>query len=354
MAESLAEGQINGKVVFQQGNIGLIKAHGKLTGDVLYLPFKDGKLYLKDIEHGGVSALTPEEEASLYQERTQLEYEAEMRHANDPFVKYDADNIAFSPDISPEMQGVMRGWKNLLFGPDVKIYFTTSANVVENLDALTGPHRKMAPTAIKIGFGVTQRVGKNEHYLIFAPSSNISRTLETVAHEMGHIHQKEAFDNATPGERDSIKAEFEAWLEDQRGNTARQLIGNLRARITGRTTKMDKDGNFPSKNLSEYWRSFSEWYADQTSRWAVSDAKPLTIVDKFFSRLARSLHAFYKSLRGQRYLPTETFRKFMDKVSANIDLTPLDVQKELEAKLTYDDVLDEIEGAFLADPTEGK
>ena len=352
VAEKLAADQVGGKVVFQQGNVGLIQAHDKNYGTVIYLPFKGGRLFLKDIKGNTFARLSSDEADLLTQERDRLAAEADAQHAANPFVKYDADNVAFSPDINPKMQEVMRGWKDLLFGPDVKIYFTTSTNVLENIDNLTGEHRKMVPPASKISLGVTQMIGKGEHYIIVKPTSNISRMLETVAHEMGHAHQIEAFNNATPEERAAIKAEYAAWVKSQKGKVARELIQSLRTRISGRGAKGALDT--PVENLSAYWTSFSEWYADQTARWAVSDAKPLTIVDKFFSRLARSLHAFYKTLRGQRYLPTETFRKFIDKVSANIDLTPLDVQEKQATSPTYDDVLDEIEGAFRADPTEGK
>jgi len=350
-AEALAQTVPLGEVVFQEGNTGLIRTNNPNNGKVMYLPFRGGVLGNTDITSYKGRLLSPGAKALLTSERDRLEQEAQDRHASEPFVQYDAEGIAFSPDIDPRMQGILRGWKKLIL-PDTKLYFSTVENAKENTRNFTGEHRRigMAATQPDIS-GITQPIGPGEHYVLFQSGPNVSKTLEVIAHEMGHIHEVEAFRQATPEERKAILAEYEKWLLSQRGKKARDLVLSLRSRIAGRNVKGALDT--PVERVPAYWTSFSEWYADQTARWAVSDAKPLTVVDKFFSRLARALHSFYKAVRAQRYLPTETFKKFIEKTTTDLDLTPFEVQEQQE-ELTYEDVLDEIEGAFAAYPEEGK
>jgi hypothetical protein len=57
----------------------------------------------------------------------------------------------------------------------------------------------------------------------------------------------------------------------------------------------------------------------------MSDEKPQSVVEKFFSRLGKAIRQFYSTLRAQKYLPTVTFRAYMSKVTANLDLTPYDL-----------------------------
>jgi hypothetical protein len=63
---------------------------------------------------------------------------------------------------------------------------------------------------------------------------------------------------------------------------------------------------------------FSEWYADQVSRWAVTDEKPVGVVEKFFARLGAALRRFYQTLKGQKYLPDETFVQYLKQVKPTI------------------------------------
>jgi hypothetical protein len=285
------------------------------------------------------------------------------------FVEYDATNLAFAPDVPLEIQGIVRGWHALLF-PDTKLYFSTFSNAADNAAKLKPQFPQIAKAAaMDNAGGLTQQTGINEHYILYRGKNNISRMLETIAHEMGHVHMKEVFEKASPEVRAELKQAYEQWLTSQKGKTGREFVESLRARIAGRTLQI-ANPNIMADDIDQqrrYWKSFSEWYADQTARWAVSDAVPLSVVDNFFSKLARSLLAFYKSARAQRFLPTETFKKFITEVSNDLDLTPLDVRQQEEAaeqapvqeavqeeEITYDDVLDEIEGAFLSDPTEGK
>lgn len=275
------------------------------------------------------------------------------------FVQYSDDGAAFSADISPEMQGVLLDWKRMLL-PGAKVYFSTYADARANAGRFGPKEKIVGREARKKGNdGVAISFNDGEHYILFEPVASKAKTLEVIAHEMGHVHEKETFRNAPPEERQALVAEHERWLEAQKGKDARGLLEALRARRMGRAVVANSDEQslaLPSEAIEKgfpeskrYWKSFSEWYADQTARWAVSDAKPTTIVEKYFSRLGKALRSFYQTLRGQKYLPTETFKKFLEKTLVDLDLTPTQAEG-----VTYDDVLNEVEGAFMADPTESK
>jgi hypothetical protein len=50
-----------------------------------------------------------------------------------------------------------------------------------------------------------------------------------------------------------------------------------------------------------YLRNFSEWFAEQTSRWITTTATPKTVVEKFFKTVADSWKQIYKKVSG--YIP---------------------------------------------------
>jgi hypothetical protein len=136
--------------------------------------------------------------------------------------------------------------------------------------------------------------------------------LETLAHELGHLHEKEAFENADTATKRMLREEHDKWVKSQTGKTAKELVTSLRAVKTAKANLGAAEGMMADE-LSAYWKSFGEWYADQVSRWAVSTEKPLTIVDKFFSRIAKALRSFYANLTNRGYLPNETFVQYLEK-----------------------------------------
>ena len=145
----------------------------------------------------------------------------------------------------------------------------------------------------------------------------MSRMLETLAHELGHMHMRETFENADVATQKSIRDEYDKWLKSNKGKSAREHIESMRARGIGKLEKISEKRK--SEDLDPYWSSFKEWYADQVSRWATTSEKPLNVVERFFKRLADAMRSFYAKLRNQKYLPNETFKQYMDKVTANID-----------------------------------
>jgi N12 class adenine-specific DNA methylase len=141
---------------------------------------------------------------------------------------------------------------------------------------------------------------------------------ETMAHEIGHVLEKLALREAPDETKAAIRAAFEAFA----GRTATLPFGEfaaaLRAPVTARSLqrRAGRDGTLeiPVKEIGNaaYWQSFSEWFADQVARWAVTDEKPLTIVDRFFARLGRLYRRLVARVGGISGQPAPAVRDFLN------------------------------------------
>ena len=306
--------------MYQNGNYGLLRGHNKLNGAPIYVPFFNGlraKVSLDGYTGAGLSGAQREE---LHTAMDALEAADAKNHANNPFVKYNDKGLAISQSIPEKLAKVVAGWKDLLV-PNVKLYVTTVEDARNNRDVLTGPERAVSSAALDPNeAGSARYIGNDTYYIAIDPNDNVTRTLELLGHEMGHVHEKDVFRKADTDTQDAIRAEHKKWLSDQKDKSARELITALRAYEIGKSTNV-QDG-LSADQLGYYWKSFSEWYADQVSRWAVSDDKPVSVVQKFFAKVGAQLRKFYQTLRGQGFLPTETFRRYLNDTTKNLDLTP--------------------------------
>lgn len=312
VAEEHAQ-ELGGEVVYQNGDLALIRGYSMLSGNPVYAGAKGEMRTSGNIERFKGDLFTAEEKAELVKAMQEAEAKAAELHKSDPFIKFDGDGVAVSQSISPELSGIVAGWKKLL-GLKVNVYITTIEDARDNRNRFTGPHRAVGSAALDSNeSGSMRRLSDGSYYVAFTKSTSMTRMLETLAHELGHVHEREAFKNASEAEQIAIIDEFNKWKQAQIGKTAKESIQSLRARNTGRRTNV-REGMMADE-LTPYWRSFGEWYADQVSRWAVSSEKPVSVVEKFFSRLAAALKRFYYSLKGQKYLPNETMKNFLDRIA---------------------------------------
>ena len=312
-AQALADIKAGAVVVWQDGDLALVRAYSTWTGQPVYLAAKGSRITTLDIESFTGKQISPEEKATLVKLKNQFEEQAVEKHATDPFVKFDAAGLAVSQSVSPQLTGVMSGWKQML-GIKANVYVTTIEDAKANKDKFTGPQRAVTSAGFNPNeAGSMRKLPDGSYYVAFTKGTSTAKMLETLAHELGHVHEREAFANADPATQKAIKAEFEKWKASTKGKTAQQLVESLRARAVGRSTT-GLEG-VAAKDMTQYWTEFTEWYADQVSRWATTSEKPLTVVEKFFARLGAALKKFYYSLKGQKYLPSETMKQFLDKIA---------------------------------------
>jgi ribosomal protein S18 acetylase RimI-like enzyme len=324
VAEDTAK-RFGGEVTWQEGDLALIRGYGILDGKPVYVFSKDGTTPRVDIESYTGSHINKADLDRLIEIKKQQEAAAAEKHKTNPFVKF-VDGIALSPDISPEIAGVVTEWKKML-GLDADIYISTIEDATKNRNNFTGPMRAIGAGTLHANErGSALKLPDGSYFILFTKSTSKTKMLETLAHELGHTHEKEVYNEQPMDVKFAIKDAFHAWLKTNEGKTAREHILGMRAKTTGQTTTIDDTLN--SKDLPGYWSRFSEWYADQTARWAMSSAKPVGIVEKYFAKLGAALRKFYNTVKGAGYLPNETFKSYMDKLvsinekNRNIDDIP--------------------------------
>lgn len=331
-------------VAWQDGDLGLIRTYGKKTGEVMYVPYKDGAVYQNDVKDFGDSGFkrfkfTSEEGKKMLSAREKLESEAQSQHEKAPFLKFDKD-VQFSPDIPENMQKVAEQWKNLL-GIKQKVYFTSLEHANEIKNEFTGPHRAIGGASASRGEGgFTKTLKDGNRVIAFQQYPSAAKTLETLAHELGHAHMEQSYFAAPENVKDALLAEHRKWVKTITGKTpAKSIVQSLRARKQAKTTPIPEGLEARQMaGIDDYWRTFEEWYADQTSKWATTQEKPLTVVEKFFSKLGKALKNFYNRAKNSGYLPTETFKQYMDSQVKKLELeSPL--QNPAKSSSTEDQMI---------------
>ena len=305
-----AEG-VNGQVVWQRGSLALVRGWNKRTGNPVYVAIKGFTRNNFDIDTPqGANGLTDAETKELRQVRLDLETADAQAEADNPFVKFDKNGLAFSKNMPPKIAGVVKGWKEML-GITNNIYITTIPDARVDAHNMTGQWRAVGSAALDYrSAGSMRQMPNGDYYIAMTPSSSITSMLEIMAHEMGHMHQFEVFNKAPAETQAAIKAEYDKWLASTKGKTARELVNSLRAKTTAKTTDISEGAM--AADMDSYWFNFKEWYADQVSRWALTSDKPVGVVEQFFKRLADSLRAFYSKVKNAGYLPNETFKKYLE------------------------------------------
>jgi len=307
-----------GAVVWQEGDLSLVRAYHKSTGQPVYIPAKKNRYVNRDVNNDYVqfrSTFTTQEIDRLRQIKNDLETADAKKHAKNPFIKHNANGLAFSKNVPAEIRSVVEGWKKIL-GLDTRIYVTTVAEARANSDKFTGPHRAVGSAGLRQGERGSARymTDDDSYYITYTPSTSKTAELELIAHELGHVHEKDVFKKAPAETQAAIKADFDKWLASTKGKTAREHINSMRAKTLAKGTKIPQ-GLMSEQIADSYWRSFGEWYADQVSRWSTTTDKPLTVVEKFFAKLGAAMRRFYTNAMQQKYLPAQSMQKFLDGIA---------------------------------------
>jgi Large polyvalent protein associated domain 38 len=328
-----------GDVIYQNGEMGVYRTFSENLKP-LYRAFKNDTRLTSNLEQYTGNLFTAKERATLAKVIEDWKKADVERFKKDPFVKFDKDGVAFSQNVPADVAGVFKGWKNLL-KLDKNIYLTTIDDANANRLLFTGDHAAIGTAGLHGAPGVMTRLANGDYFIAFRSQTSKARMFEILAHEMGHVHELEVFNKLDDATKADIKDEYESWLGEQKGRMAKDLVESLRARKVGKTT--DIEPGLTVQRLDDYWTSFTEWYADQTARWATTQEKPLTVVEKFFSKLGAAMKAFYAKVRNGKYLPNQTFREYMDRVTESA----MDAAKQPENMKPL--VSDQMEMRFMMD-----
>jgi len=216
-ADAVANAFVGGEVAWQEGDLALIRTFSNRTGDPIYIPAKGydyinkmiddfvNKIDIKDVKN---TPITQDDIDVLLKAKNKIEKKrAKLEESKKDFIKFDKDGVALSKDIDPKLAGVISEWKKL-FGLKNNIYISTTEDAIANRDNFVGPYSRIASATYDPNEnGVTQLLPNGERYIIFKRSTSISKMLETIAHEMGHAHQQEVYNNASPEIKKSLRVE---------------------------------------------------------------------------------------------------------------------------------------------------
>lgn len=328
-----------GDVLFFDGAVGIIGRPNPRTGELEYIPIQADGTYSQNFfgiqsvdalqKAGASKVFSPAELATLAAQTSDLkvkEVKAEAAFPDGPFTGSKSNVVAGKSVDSRYTNYLADLMKSMGLG-DVRVFLYHSADVAGNADKLHihGSYypimaRGVADNAQK---GGTRAIGpENKDFMLFIKDGmSETETLEILTHELGHMIQDIAFNSAPANVQAAIKDAHDKWLSTVKSGTVEDMIQSLRNRDAAEMAIRETDpstlkmpvSKLTAKN-SAYWLGFNEWFADNVSRWATTSDKPLTVADKFFSKVAQLMRDLVAVVTGRKYPPQKQVADFLDKM----------------------------------------
>lgn len=235
----------------------------------------------------------------------------------------DGERFAASANVPTEVSEILKGWIDML-GMSNRVYITTADEAAKQ--NFTDPiFQKVKLGESTNGRSIRYNRPTTDAIIIYRPNKSMTVNLEVISHELGHALMTAKYQTASPDVRKAIDDEYDRWYMSVKGGTAQELINKLRSYKSAKENKISQ--TLLAKDMDKfktYWSTKDEWFADQVARWATTSEKPLTVVEKFFSKLARTLKQFFQ--KNKEYLPSQTMKDWLDGLqktaSTSINVSP--------------------------------
>jgi hypothetical protein len=310
-----------GKVVYLDENLALVTAQGVSDGQTRYMGVKRSpNIYTRiDIEQFAGKEFSPEEKQILVKAKQRLVAEDKARFEQNPQGPFAGarSNVVASEGMDPNYTNFLSSLMKSMGLGNIRVFLFHPEDVRGQADKykLHGTYSSALSAGLNVNEdGSARPYGPDfkDFYISVRPGMSEGRTIEVIAHELGHVIELVAFNNAPKEVQDAIRMEYNAWLVEAKKKKGSDLIRALRNR---ETAEAQAEGKTPETQLARedsYWRSFTEWFADNTSKWATTSEKPVGIVEKFFSDLAKKLRELVSKLTGNRFVPAKSVKDFLD------------------------------------------
>jgi len=263
------------------------------------------------------------------------------------------DQFSKSPNMPEEYFNVLKEWAKML-GLKGKIHLLLDKDI-KGFD-LAPYNQQTIFRRIKGASGLRTWFPSTKSSIITLKlHPRKSFNLEILAHELGHTFEKEVFERASPEEKEEIIKDYKQFLKEHKASNIEQYVKALRAHVVGKVQQISpRIRPLPaSENLPPYWRSFSEYFADQISKYMMSEKRPQSVIGKFFGRIADGLKRLYQSLAGMQGKARKSIKDYLDRrindVDPIIDPSEMPLGGEPEEPVTEasansfdDDSIDEI------------
>ena len=335
--------------VFGDDSVALFRTLNSIGGQI-YIGVnraRNGRYTNTEIESYTGADFTPEQREILLAARAKAVFEESKRAAKSPAGPFTgaATNVAKSDSVDQRYADLLQTLMRSMGLGDVRVFLV-------HPEDMRGPDAqakyklyKSYETAQTAGFGAgeegsTQPMGpeKRDFYISFKSGMSENKSIEVITHELGHMIQAIAFNNAPANVQEAIRKEHADWLQTTKGKTGRELVQMLRNRETAETQMQSVPEGKTAEAMAAYWRSFREWFADNTSRWASTSDKPVTITEKFFSRVAQMMRDLVATVTGRKYPPNKKVAEFLDAMgpgSAKLWLTGKDAAVQPSGKAEF-------------------
>ena len=326
-----------GTVEFFDGTVGIIKRPHPTNGELQYIPIRADGTFARNLfgiqsvdalqALGSSKVFPPAELSTLIAQTADLkakEAAAEAKFPNGPFTGA-TSNVMAGKSVDPRYTNYLTDLMKSMGLGDIRVFLYHSADVAgnENKLHLHGSYYPiMARGAAKDSQkGGTRPIGpNNKDFMLFIKDGmSETETLEILSHEFGHMIQNIAYDTAPANVRAEIDAAYDNWLKSLKGKTVEDLVRSLRNRAAAEMTIRESGPDILQRPISaltakdqKYWMGFSEWFADNVSRWATTADKPLTVTEKFFSKVAQMMRDLVAVVTGRKYPPNKKVAEFLD------------------------------------------
>ena len=282
---------------------------------------RNGRYTNTEIESYTGKDFTPEQRATLLDARSKAAFAESKRAAKNPDGPFTGatTNVAKSESVDQRYADYLRELMSSMGLGDIRIFLLHPEDMRK--PGAQDKYRlyKSYETAQTAGFtageeGSVQNMGpeKRDFYLSFKSGMSENKSLEVISHELGHAIEAIVYKTAPTDVKDAIQKEYDAWLQSTKGKTGRDLVQMLRNRETADTQMLTVPEGKTAEQMGAYWKSFGEWFADNVSRWATTSDKPLTITEKFFSKVAQMMRDLVAVVTGRKYPPNKKVAEFLD------------------------------------------
>jgi len=171
----------------------------------------------------------------------------------------------------------------------------TIKELSENLGLVKAPKVWVSAPRREGLFGMATGDGN----IVINDKLDMKGAVATALHEFGHQAEFQLFIHAPKDQRQAVIKSF----NDQMASipVGQKTVAQHRP-ITGEKYGPDYGKSIPDRSFEKgYLRDFSEWFAEQTSRWITTTQKPTDLVEKFFAKIADSWKKIYQTVTG--YIP---------------------------------------------------
>lgn len=312
---------LGGVVIPVSDSVALVRGYGNATGDAVYVGVHRGRGLRTNFDiaaYNGDLFTDAEKQALLDAKAADIAaMNAAAEAAPDgPFTGAQS-NVVATADMDPRLTGYLSSLMQTMGLGQVRVFLLHPKTARQNqaqYNLYGSYYSAMSAGMDAYEDGSIRQFGPDlrDFYISLKPGMSDAKTVEVLTHELGHLIEKVAYNNAPAATKAAIKKEFEQWLRSTKGKSAKELIDSLRNRETAAEMMPKVADSMKASDLTAYWTRFAEWFADNTSRWASTSEKPVGLVERFFSALAVQLRKLAAAVQGKKYVPAESVAKFLD------------------------------------------